>query len=137
MSYILDTGFAVALLNRRDAHHQEVKRARQFVQGPIHFPVPAITEISYLLARDVGVELAAAFVAGLPHTDLILENPLPPDYHRAAALMRQYADANLDFVDALIVALAERLNITCLLTLDQRDFRLIRPNHCQAFELLP
>ncbi len=99
--------------------------------------MPAITETSYLLARDVGIELAAAFVAGLPHTDLILENPLPADYHRAAFLMRQYADAELDFVDALIVALAERLNITRLLTLDQRDFRLVRPRHCAAFELLP
>ena len=137
MSYLLDTGFAVALLNRRDLRHQEVKRTRQFIQGVIHFPVPAITEAAYLLARDVGIELAAAFIASLPHTDLILENPLPQDYQRAAALMRQYADAELDFVDALIVALAERLNITCLLTLDQRDFRLVRPRHCAAFEILP
>lgn len=51
--------------------------------------------------------------------------------------MRQYADAKLDFVDAIIAAIAERLNITRILTLDQRDFRLIRPRHCEAFEILP
>jgi PIN domain-containing protein len=46
-------------------------------------------------------------------------------------------DANLDFVDALIAATAERLNIKRLLTLDRRDFKLIRPRHCGGFELLP
>lgn len=51
--------------------------------------------------------------------------------------MQQYADANLDFVDAIIAAIAERLNITRILTLDQRDFRLIRPHHCEAFDILP
>lgn len=44
---------------------------------------------------------------------------------------------DLDFVDALIVAIAERLNITRLLTLDRRDFQIIRPKHCNSFELLP
>jgi predicted nucleic acid-binding protein len=56
---------------------------------------------------------------------------------RSAEILRQYADANLDFVDALIVATAERLNIKRLLTLDRRDFQLIRPKHCASFELLP
>jgi hypothetical protein len=43
----------------------------------------------------------------------------------------------IDFVDALIVAMAERLNITRLLTFDRRDFQLLRPKHCVSFELLP
>jgi hypothetical protein len=40
-------------------------------------------------------------------------------------------------VDASITAVAERLDITRILTLDQRDFRIIRPRHCDYFELLP
>jgi predicted nucleic acid-binding protein len=43
----------------------------------------------------------------------------------------------LDFVDAPIVVTAERLNIKRLLTLDRRDFNLIRPKRCVSFELLP
>ncbi len=137
MRYLLDTGFAVAFLNRQDHRNAEVASARQKIQGEIYFPVPAITETSYLLARDIGLELAAAFIASLSRTDLILVNPEPEDYQRAAAIMLQYANAKLDFVDAIIVAIAERLNITQILTLDQRDFRLLRPRHCEAFELLP
>jgi uncharacterized protein len=43
----------------------------------------------------------------------------------------------LDFTDAAIVAIAERSNITRILTLDRRDFTLIRPKHCDYFEILP
>jgi predicted nucleic acid-binding protein len=99
--------------------------------------VPAITEVAYLLARDIGNDAAADFISSLAKTELILEAPLAEDYLRSAEILRQYADANLDFVDALIAATAERLNIKRLLTLDRRDFQLIRPRHCDGFELLP
>jgi len=39
-------------------------------------------------------------------------------------------------VDALIIAMTERLSMTRTLTFDQRDIRLFRPRHCAAFELL-
>ena len=52
-------------------------------------------------------------------------------------ILEEYADSRLDFVDATIVALAERLNITRVLTLDRRDFSIIRPAHCSYFEILP
>jgi len=37
---------------------------------------------------------------------------------RAAEILRHYSDAKLNLVDALIVATAERLNITRILILD-------------------
>jgi predicted nucleic acid-binding protein len=40
------------------------------------------------------------------------------------------------FVDATIGATAERLKISRILTTDRRDFPVIRPRHCKAFELL-
>jgi predicted nucleic acid-binding protein len=48
-----------------------------------------------------------------------------------------YADTHLDFVDASLVAMAERLNIHRILTLDRRDFTIIRPKHYPHFEILP
>jgi predicted nucleic acid-binding protein len=137
MSVLLDTGFAVALFNRRDLRHKEVLTVMQHTREDVLFPVPATTETFYLLRRDAGTEVAARFVSTLADENLLLENPLLQDYQRAAMIIRQYANAKLDFVDALIVALAERLNVTRLLTLDQRDFRLVRPRHCAAFEILP
>lgn len=137
MAFLLDSGFLFSLLNASEAEHEATIRVLENIREPIVLPVPAITEVAYLLARDIGNEAAADFVASLATNELTLENPLQEDYLRSAEILRLYADANLDFVDALIVATAERLNITGVLTLDRRDFQLIRPKHCVSFELLP
>jgi predicted nucleic acid-binding protein len=57
--------------------------------------------------------------------------PAPPIF------LIKYADSRVDFVDASIIAVAERLNIPRILTLDQRDFALVRPLHTERFDLLP
>lgn len=95
--------------------------------------IPAITEVAYLLARDISNEAAADFIASLAATELTLEISRQEDYSHSAEILRQYSDAKPDFVDTMIVAIAERLNITRVLTLDRRDFQLIRPKHLQRF----
>ena len=137
---LLDSGFLFASLNASELEHQATIRLLEKIREPIVLPVPAITEIAYLLARDINNEAAADFVASLATTELTLELSRQEDYTRSAEILRRYSDAKLDFVDTLIVAIAERLNITRItrvLTLDRRDFQLIRPKHCSAFELLP
>ena len=137
MAVLLDSGFLFASLNAAEAEHSATVRVLDTIREPIVLPVPAITEVGYLLARDLGNEVAADFMQSLATTDLTLENPTQEDYFRTSALLKQYADTKLDFVDALIAAIAERLNITRVLTLDRRDFQMIRPKHCDGFELLP
>ena len=137
MMALLDSGFLFASLNASELEHQATIRLLEKIREPIVLPVPAITEIAYLLARDINNEAAADFVASLATTELTLELSRQEDYTRSAEILRRYSDAKLDFVDTLIVAIAERLNITRVLTLDRRDFQLIRPKHCSAFELLP
>ncbi|MEJ7713426.1 MAG: PIN domain-containing protein [Pyrinomonadaceae bacterium] len=137
MTYILDSGFLYAALNDAEQQHAAVVNILGSVRERIVFPVPAITEVAYLLMRESGAAAGANFIADLATSPLTLENPLSEDYRRAAEIIRQYADARVDFVDAIIMAIAERLNITRVLTLDERDFRMFRPRHCAAFELLP
>jgi predicted nucleic acid-binding protein len=98
----------------------------------VNYSLPSFnSDVAYLLALDIGQEAAADFVASLATTELTLETPLQEDYLRSADILRQYTDANVDFVDALIVATAERLNIKRLLTLDRRDFQLILVSFCR------
>ena len=59
------------------------------------------------------------------------------DIERVSSLLDDYADSELDFADAAIVALAERHGITRIATFDRRDFSIIRPQHTAFFELLP
>jgi uncharacterized protein len=64
-------------------------------------------------------------------------NLIDRDIIRAAELMEQYADLSLDAADATVVALAERYGLDTVITLDYRDFRVVRPSHIAAFTLLP
>ncbi|MFI7451443.1 hypothetical protein ACIBQX_28380 [Nonomuraea sp. NPDC049714] len=56
---------------------------------------------------------------------------------RMAEFVRTYEDARLDPADVSVVAIAERLAITHIATLDRRDFLLMRPRQVPAFRLLP
>ncbi len=77
------------------------------------------------------------FVSNLTPKAVQVEPVAIEDLQRVHEILEQYADSQLDFTDATIVAIAERLNITRVYTLDRRDFSMIRPNHCDYFELLP
>jgi hypothetical protein len=50
---------------------------------------------------------------------------------------RAEADFLRDVADACVIALAERLGVTRVATLDTRHFSVVRPRHVPAFTLLP
>lgn len=135
--YLLDSGFLYSSIDESDRHHKAVKAVAQAIRGKIILPIPAITETAYFLLRNQGVEALAKFSESLAFTKFQLEIPTAEDYKRSAEILRKYNDANIDFVDACIVAIAERLNITRILTVDRRHFGIFRPVHCEAFEILP
>lgn len=54
-----------------------------------------------------------------------------------ADLVDQYADFPLGTTDAAVVALAERLDVDEIATIDHRHFTVVRPRHVKAFTLLP
>jgi hypothetical protein len=56
---------------------------------------------------------------------------------RCAELIERYADLGLGLVDASVIAVAERLRITVVASIDRRDLLVVRPTHCAAFELIP
>ena len=59
------------------------------------------------------------------------------DIRRAHELMNTYADAEIGYVDASIVALAERYGLNRVLTFDRRHFAMFRPEGLGYLELLP
>ena len=69
--------------------------------------------------------------------DIAVEEIKPADWQRVAELVDVYADLGLGGVDASLVAMAERLGVTEVATLDLRHFRVVRPRHVDAFRLLP
>jgi predicted nucleic acid-binding protein len=54
-----------------------------------------------------------------------------------AELVRKYADLPLGAVDASVVAIAERLGVREIATLDRRHFSVARPRHAEVFSIVP
>jgi predicted nucleic acid-binding protein len=100
-------------------------------------PLSVVQETAYLVGVRRGARAEAAFLRGVASGDFRLEPLNEVDLERAADLVDAYADFPLGLVDASIVAVAERLDITALLTTDRRHFGVVRPAHCQRLRLLP
>lgn len=100
-------------------------------------PIAVLPEADYPISTHVGPDLALALLRSVTDGELLLEPVTIDDLRRAVALMERYRDASIGLVDASVVAVAERLGITRVLILDRRHFRMIRPRHCAAFELVP
>ncbi|KKJ00107.1 type II toxin-antitoxin system VapC family toxin [Prochlorothrix hollandica] len=136
LSAITDTGFVVALTNRNDKHHQaSIQVYRE--QSKILLPQTVLAEVAYLLTRDAGIAIVIQFLQSLKFSKFELMGLNNVALSRTAAILQQYQDSRIDFVDASVMALAEHHKLSTVLTLDRRDFSLYRPQHCNSFALLP
>jgi uncharacterized protein len=136
MVAIADTSFIVALGNTGDSAHaacEAVKRREQIML----MPQSVLAEAGYLLSQIQGNRGMAKFLRDLPRSKYRIVPLEAADFIRSAELLEKYTDSRVDFVDTTVVAFAERLNITRILTLDRRDFQIVRPRHIDHFELLP
>jgi len=136
MIALVDTGFVIALEVKSDRNRRRCIAVFQRVRLA-YLPQSVLNEVCYLLTKAGGNRAAASFLRRLPEMKYVLIRLEPEDIERTADLLDQYADSRVDFVDATVAAIAERLHIQTILTLDQRDFGIIRPAHVDFFEILP
>jgi hypothetical protein len=132
---VVDTGPLYATVDQDDDDHA---RCRAVLENPAHrLVVPAliVAETTYLVGTRLGAAVETRFLRGMAVADV--EGPTPDDWLRIADLVERYGDFPLGGVDASLVALAERLDVDTIVTLDVRHFRAVRPRHCKAFRLLP
>ena len=134
---IMDTGFLFALMNKRDAAHTRCMRTMQSLHANVLLPVTVLPETAYLIEQRVGHRAMRAFVSRMSEAIWDIAAIEKVDLSRAHQILETYSSLNLDFVDATLIALAERLNIRTMLTLDRRHFGVVRPRHVASFELLP
>jgi predicted nucleic acid-binding protein len=134
---LVDTGPLVAAANRTDAHHAASVAALATAKPPRLVPGLIIAEVSYLLARDAGSTVEAEFLRSSTTGFLTVADLIPADLGHSAELVEQYSDMPLGATDACLVALAERLGIVELATLDRRHFNIVRPRHVDTLTLIP
>jgi uncharacterized protein len=136
-SLLLDSGFLYALFDHDDRFHKVVSESVATRDATVIVPDVTLGEAVFLARRVKGIDAAIRFLDYFERTEFQLEPLQRGDIRRARELLMRYADIQLDFVDSCVIAIAERLNIQHIGTIDQRDFRIIRPRHCDYFQLLP
>lgn len=91
-----------------------------------------IAETGWLLDHRLGAEAEARFCELVVKGDLVVHDLTATDWERVTELVVEYGDHPLGAVDSSIVAMAERLNLDTIATLDHRHFHAVRPKHMRV-----
>jgi uncharacterized protein len=119
---VADTSAVLALLDRDDRHHEALRAA--FERDPDDWVLPwaILAEVDHVASSRLGPEVARAFRADVACGAFGVEWDGAADLERALELDARHSDLDLGLVDAVVMAMAERLGATAIATLDLRDF---------------
>ena len=98
---------------------------------------PVVAETAWMIESRLGPGAEVSFVRLVITGEIEVIDLTVADYTRCADLIERYADLGLGLVDASVATVAERLNVATVATLNHRDFRVVRPRHLEAFDLVP
>jgi uncharacterized protein len=137
VALILDTGPLYAALDRSDADHAACRLLLETASEPLVIPAPVLVEVEYWTQRRLSTGAWLALLDDIDAGAFLVEDLVAADYRRVRELCDRYADADIGFVDAAVLAVTERLAEPKLATLDRRHFGALRPRHVDALVLLP
>jgi predicted nucleic acid-binding protein len=121
VSILVDAGFLVALLSRRDANHRWAAGQPSSLPPPWQTCEAVLSEAFHLL----GAHGAPRLTALLQRRAVISAFRLDADVEPVLRLMEKYADVPMSLADACLVRMTEVLADPMLLTTDA-DFRIYR-----------
>jgi predicted nucleic acid-binding protein len=137
LALVLDTGPLYAAIDRADAYHAVCRRLLDETTETLVVPSPVLVEVDYWISQRLHPGVFVALLDEIVSGGLVVEDLVGIDYLRARSLCDRYADSDIGFVDAAVLAIVERLDEPKLATLDHRHFAMMRPRHVDALRLLP
>jgi len=137
MALILDTGVLYAALDRDDRAHERCRHLIDSTTEQLVLPSPILPEVDYWVAKHLGAGAMIALLGDIRLGAFRVEDVTDADYARMAQILDKYADQDVGFVDAAVLAITERLVEPKLATLDHRHFAVLRPRHVDALDLVP
>lgn len=133
---LCDTSVVYAAMDLHDRDHSACRTLLRSAEG-VAIPSPVIVEVDWIGRSRGRADAGEHLLRSIGDGSALVVNLDGGDLRRSRALMHAYRDLPLDFVDAAVVCVAERLGVTAVATLDRRHFSVVRPLHCEAFTLLP
>ena len=124
---LVDAGFLVALLSRRDVHHQWAVMQASGHAPPWRTCEAVLSEAFHLL----GARGVPGLSALLRRRALIAAFDLDSDVDSVLRLLQKYANVPMSLADACLVRMTETLPDPVILTTDS-DFRIYRRHSRQV-----
>jgi predicted nucleic acid-binding protein len=130
MRGIADTGFLVALVNSRDAHHEWALRVAEQATDPLLTCEPVLAETAFHL-RNVGLVLQMV-------TEQFLALSFDCNDHllQLTALAKTYQDRRPDLADLCLIRMSEIYPKHSVITVDAEDFRVYRRNKREIIPMI-
>lgn len=134
---ICDTSGLLAFFDASDDHCASVTAVVDVDPGPFVISPYVVAELDYLVATRIGMDAELDVLEELSSGAWELAAVTTSDLRMAHALIDRYRDQNIGVADASIVVLAQRYHTDRVLTLDRRQFRVLRTMTGDPFKLLP
>lgn len=128
MKIVVDTTPLVAAAHTGDSAHAMARTAMRRLRRNAVLPSPVLVEADHLIRDRVGAVAARAFLRAVARGTHDVKYMTAGLMRRAAELDRRYADLNLGYVDAAVMAVAERHGMP-IFTFDFTDFRATESAH--------
>lgn len=119
-SVLVDAGFIVALLSKRDTHHQWAASQAANFPPPWSSCEAAVSEAYHLLGAH-----ATAVSALLRRRAIVLRFQFAEQLDPTTRLIEKYSNLPMSLADACLVRMTELFADSVILTTDQ-DFRIYR-----------
>ena len=121
---LIDTGPLIALFDPKDPDHKACHKVLKTIEEPLYTTEAVLTEV--LTIFDPGSRGAEGIKEYFPGEYVSLHALAMEDIERSFSLMNKYSDLPMDFADATLLAVAEKLGTSKIFTLDFNDFNVYR-----------
>jgi uncharacterized protein len=125
---VADTGAMLALLDRSDAHHRAMLAVYEADPDGWILPWAVLPEVDYLAGKELGARARRLWLADVAGGAFAVEWGVDRDLEAAHAIDERHAPLNLGFVDAVVMAIAERIHAD-IATVDLRHFGAVTLAH--------
>lgn len=131
---IIDTGFLIALADRRDRHHVKALRWKDSAAEGWTTTWPVMTEAYYMISEHLSREAGLDLVKECEDGSITIWDIPPSQLSNMRKLLNKYKQLPMDLADASLVLLAEHLGHGRILTTDQRVFGAYRWKSRKPFQ---
>jgi predicted nucleic acid-binding protein len=120
---VVDAGPLIALFDKDDRYHERAIRFLKGFKGQLLSNIAVVTKVTHLL--DFSIKAQADFIRWIASHAVSLIEVTNDDLYRIVELTEKYADLPMDFADASLVVICERLKIRDVASVD-KDFLVYR-----------